>query len=157
MATSTGPVLPLAEAVNRSASEGGGKAANLALLRNAGFQVLEGFVVTTEAFVRFMTANGFTAGSSPDEVRAGHLPDDVAGELGRITQALGGRVAVRSSGVAEDLKGSSYAGQYESVPGSKAKPKSRLGSCIAGPPPSKTTSSATTRSAVAARRPRWRC
>ncbi|MBK6515337.1 MAG: PEP/pyruvate-binding domain-containing protein [Polyangiaceae bacterium] len=36
-------------------------------------------------------------------------------ELGRALEALAGPVAVRSSGIAEDLAGASFAGQYETV------------------------------------------
>lgn len=43
-------VLSLKEAAGRPASEVGGKATNLALLKKAGFPVPDGFVITTASF-----------------------------------------------------------------------------------------------------------
>ncbi len=69
----------------------GGKGAALAALRSAGLPVPPGFVLCADARVQ-----------DRDAVRAAYA-------------ALGGRVAVRSSGTAEDLEAASFAGQYESV------------------------------------------
>ena len=69
----------------------GHKAATLALLRNLGFDVPDGFVI-------------------PAGVHASH--DDVAAALARLGD---GPVAVRSSGLAEDLPDASFAGQYDTV------------------------------------------
>jgi rifampicin phosphotransferase len=81
-------VVPLRSIVRNDASWAGAKAANLGKLLRAGFPVPDGFVVTGD----------------PD----GDLPEAVA--------ALGdGPLAVRSSGVAEDLAEASFAGQYETV------------------------------------------
>ncbi len=68
----------------------GAKAAALAALRQAGLPVPPGFVLCADA----------------------------SGERGAVRQAyaaLGGRVAVRSSGTAEDLQAASFAGQYDTV------------------------------------------
>lgn len=71
----------------------GGKAAGLARLAAAGFPVPEGAVVPADA---------------ADE----HL-DSLAGQL--AARFAGSALAVRSSGVAEDLADASFAGQYETV------------------------------------------
>src|SRR5262245_19706910 len=69
----------------------GGKAAALAALRRAGMPVPAGFVLCADA-----------SPEARDAVRAAYA-------------ALGGRVAVRSSGTAEDLADASFAGQYATV------------------------------------------
>lgn len=79
----------------------GRKAAALGELLAAGFPVPDGFVLTTDAVAR---------------VAATPLPDDMASALAAITEAMGDTaLAVRSSGVGEDLPGASYAGQYQTV------------------------------------------
>ena len=114
---STRVVLSLREAVHCSASEVGGKAVNLALLQDAGFHVPDGFVITADAFVAFVETSGFDADTSPNTVQTASLPVEVAAGLNQVLKQLGGPVAMRSSGVAEDLAGASYAGQYETVLG----------------------------------------
>ena len=69
----------------------GGKAAALAALRRAGLPVPPGFVLCADA-----------GPAGREAVREAYA-------------ALGGRVAVRSSGTAEDLGSASFAGQYETV------------------------------------------
>src|SRR5262245_9481645 len=69
----------------------GHKAATLAVLRNLGFDVPDGFVI-------------------PAGVKA--TRDEIAIALARLGD---GAVAVRSSGVAEDLPDASFAGQYDTV------------------------------------------
>ena len=76
----------------------GHKAATLARLRQAGHRVPDGAVLTTAHTAD--TAQAATA---------------LSASLPGILSSLGGRVAVRSSGVAEDLPDASWAGQYESV------------------------------------------
>jgi pyruvate,water dikinase len=78
----------------------GGKAINLARLINAGFNVPDGFVVTTAGF------------RACREV--GRVSDDLAAQIAERYQAMGAPpVAVRSSATAEDLAEASMAGQYE--------------------------------------------
>src|SRR6266508_6086270 len=116
--TSIDLVVPLDEVGSADASRVGRKAATLGALKHAGFPVPEGVVVTTEALVRTLAAAGLAAGAGPDQVEAVPLPGEVAAAVAAVAGRLGGGpLAVRSSGVDEDLPGASYAGQYESVLG----------------------------------------
>jgi len=116
--TSTELVLTLNEVGSADAARVGHKAATLGELRRAGFPVPEGVVVTTQALVRTLAAAGLDAGADPDQVAAVPLPGEVAAAVAASAERLGsGLLAVRSSGVDEDLPGASYAGQYESVLG----------------------------------------
>lgn len=90
----------------------GGKAHNLARLRATGFPVPDGVVVTTGAVARLQ--QGGPAGE-PAVVPGAGFADDVRRLLGPAVARLGWPVAVRSSGVAEDLADASYAGLYETV------------------------------------------
>ncbi len=93
-------VVGLADAAELGATEVGSKAANLAALTAAGFDVPAGFVVTASAF------------DHPDR-----LAPAIAAAVPRLGEGL---FAVRSSAVAEDLAEASYAGLYETfldVPG----------------------------------------
>lgn len=113
----------------------GGKAANLGEMLGAGLPVPGGFVVLTHAYRRFVSENRLeeviSSGldrkpESPCEIeevaeaiqsrfREGVMPQEVAGEIDRMYESLGGPVtAVRSSATAEDLPGVSFAGQYSS-------------------------------------------
>ena len=80
-------LVPLDELTRADVEIAGVKASNLGELKRAGFPVPDGFVVT---------------GETSDEVF-------------HAAEQLGGPWAVRSSGVAEDLAGASFAGQYETV------------------------------------------
>ena len=119
----------------------GGKFFSLAEMANAGFGVPPAFAVTTEAYRRFMRESGLqeraravrataatgdlaavtTAGGVlADAIEAAPLPaalvDAVTAAYDRLSDGIGIAdvpVAVRSSGVAEDLAGASFAGQYD--------------------------------------------
>lgn len=82
----------------------GTKAATLAHLASRGFPVPEGFVLTAAAC---------------DQIVAAHeIPRNVWAEvLSRLEKLESGPLAVRSSGLAEDLAEASYAGQYDTVLG----------------------------------------
>lgn len=109
-------LLELSDATRRDIQRIGVKAANLGELASAGFPVPEGLVLTTAAFERFLAVNAFQPDSCPEEVGAGLFPDDVAHALLQVTPKLGNApLAVRSSGVAEDLSGASFAGQYVTI------------------------------------------
>ena len=75
----------------------GGKAASLGRLLRAGFDVPDGFVIET-----------LPAGTTD-------LCPRLADDITRTYEALGGRVAVRSSATAEDGAAGSMAGQFETI------------------------------------------
>lgn len=113
----------------------GGKASNLTVLINAGFNVPKGFVVTTEAYTRFIVLNKL------EDLAKRHLAEinhEDTTQLRKATEAMReyiaqaslpkevidavmtsyqeqnlGRVAIRSSATAEDLPDASFAGQYD--------------------------------------------
>jgi pyruvate,water dikinase len=118
----------------------GGKFGSLAEMTRSGFAVPAGFGVTTEAYRRFMAHGGLEAAAEEARavdvddlvaveaasarmtaaIEAADLPADVEAAIrvayARLEEAAGAAatpVAVRSSGVAEDLGGASFAGQYE--------------------------------------------
>lgn len=93
----------------------GSKAATLSELRMAGFPVPDGVVLTVRAFEDVLA---FLDDPSEELVRSLPLLPSVETTLMGVVPALGnGPLAVRSSGVAEDLAGASFAGQYETVLG----------------------------------------
>src|SRR5438552_12296665 len=88
----------------------GSKGLNLGLLATAGFPVPPGFCVTTAAYRRLANQ------SLRDD-------PDLCAQIIEAYRRLGkGPVAVRSSATTEDLPGSSYAGQYESILGVEGEP-----------------------------------
>jgi pyruvate,water dikinase len=96
----------------------GAKAANLGELMNIGFPVPDGFVVTTDAFTLFLSDNGLGTDTTMDTIKSSPLPEEVTGAI--LAAAADLKVvslAVRSSGVAEDMPDASFAGQYETILG----------------------------------------
>jgi pyruvate,water dikinase len=118
----------------------GGKVHSLAEMTAAGFEVPPAFGVTTDAFRAFLAAGALAepiaairAGLDVDDVEAVErasaeiaaliegtaVPGDLEAEIRAAYAELEGRagedvpVAVRSSGVNEDLEGASFAGQYD--------------------------------------------
>lgn len=111
-------ILPLTDASPGRVSETGQKAAGLGELANAGFAVPDGLVLTTRAFDRFLAENRRDPKDTGSAARAAKIPGDVLLAIRKIAADLGeSSLAVRSSAVAEDLPGASFAGQYESVLG----------------------------------------
>jgi pyruvate, water dikinase len=134
-------ILWLDDARDAPAAVLGGKFASLAEMTAAGFDVPLGFGITTAAFARFVAENGLaeevariTDGLDADDLEAveaasrriaerfeqARFPSDLEAEIRSAYAALGERmgderlpVAVRSSGVSEDLAGASFAGQYD--------------------------------------------
>jgi rifampicin phosphotransferase len=113
----------------------GAKGANLGELIKAGFPVPEGFVLVVDAYKCFVSHNNIDAsidhflnalnGDDYENVastslkiqnlfKQAEIPLDIAAELDNAYSQLGfSEVAVRSSANAEDLPGTSFAGQYE--------------------------------------------
>jgi phosphohistidine swiveling domain-containing protein/uncharacterized membrane protein (DUF106 family) len=90
----------------RDKSLAGGKAVNLGVLLRAGFNVPDGFCVTTDAY-------RYWAGAKSEEI-----PSDLVDEILRAYRAMSNgsgpiAVAVRSSATAEDMSEASMAGQYD--------------------------------------------
>lgn len=96
----------------------GRKAASLARLAAAGLPIPRGVVLTTEACRRLIDECGLGPAPTVAEVKACPIPEDVRGQLEVALHSFGEEaLAVRSSGVAEDLAGVSYAGLYETILG----------------------------------------
>lgn len=127
---------PPAKAAHRIGQEplvipvAGGKGAQLSALIGGGFPVPASAVVTTAAYDRFVAAPAIAElvsrladGADPDddEIDACFLsvkiPEADAAEIQTIATDVGSgsKLAVRSSSPAEDLAGSSFAGQYRSL------------------------------------------
>ena len=101
----TPELVPLSDAAARP-DEVGVKAANLSAVMAAGFPVPDGVVLTAQALGDALTG-------VPDDVP---VPSSLERWVTEALERLGpGPVAVRSSGIAEDLADASYAGQYETV------------------------------------------
>jgi pyruvate,water dikinase len=109
-------ILSLAHISQHDVERAGVKAAHLGEMARSGFPVPNGFVLTTDAFDRYLDANAPGPDIFPEDMIAATLPADVAEALLAAANALGDLpLAVRSSGSAEDLPGASFAGQYETV------------------------------------------
>jgi pyruvate,water dikinase len=93
----------------------GGKAATLAKLHARGFNIVPGFVVSTDVF-RFLT-DGVSL--QKGMFRGAEFPPGIAGAIRKKFRGLGGPVAVRSSLVGEDSARASHAGQLDSFLGVK--------------------------------------
>lgn len=116
-------IRPLADA--GGVRTAGGKGANLGALLRGGFDVPDGFVVTTDAYDRHVADHGLadrlaalaSAGDTGAIARlfdaTAPAPDLAAAITAAYTSLGGGPVAVRSSATAEDLPGASFAGQQE--------------------------------------------
>lgn len=111
----------------------GGKGANLGEMSRAGLPVPQGFIVTAEAYFRFVRENQIdkfiakeTKGLNPEDskrlnqiaaelqkaVKEFELPKDLVKEITEAYEQMHqGPVAVRSSATAEDLPDASFAGQ----------------------------------------------
>jgi rifampicin phosphotransferase len=113
-------VFSLEDSVSKDAHTVGAKAANLATLLQAGFPVPPGIAVTTQAFTRYKPSNL----AEEDGIALRHelltckFDPEFKEELRQALLPYRNQpVAVRSSGVAEDLEGASFAGQYDTFLG----------------------------------------
>ena len=113
----------------------GGKGANLGEMIKAGLPVPEGFVLLTSSYRRFVKENKLEEEidgllNSLDEsdlsslkqvcdkihrlFEKGDIPEEISQEIDRAYREIGNyQVVVRSSATAEDLPGTSFAGQYD--------------------------------------------
>ncbi|MTI84335.1 MAG: hypothetical protein FH756_10605 [Firmicutes bacterium] len=111
-------VLPLRAPEAALSDQAGTKAANLSRLLAAGFPVPDGIIVTTAAFTAHVSSVVTEPAQAVDAIVKKPLPTPVEDALHLALAAFGDvSLAVRSSGVAEDLAGASFAGQYETILG----------------------------------------
>ncbi len=113
-----------ADAADRSLS--GGKGAALGRLMQEGLPVPPGFVLTVHALHLQLQHHDLTTaarrGDTRLQDRLAHLPlePSLAGAIRTAAAHFRGPFAVRSSGVDEDTKDASHAGQYETILGVRA-------------------------------------
>lgn len=123
------PILALADLRQSDIALGGGKAANLGELINAGLNVPPGFVLTTTAYSHFVNVadldkalHAWLTTLAPADGDYLHnafvnspMPADLGDMIRNAYRQLGNNVpvAVRSSATAEDLPGATFAGQQE--------------------------------------------
>ncbi len=112
-------VMPLSTVELGDTEQAGRKAAVLGALRRAGFPVPDGFVIGADALTETLRGAGIDPADRnavTERIGSLDLPDGLVDEVRAAIEALGEPpLAVRSSGVAEDLADRSYAGQYESL------------------------------------------
>jgi pyruvate,water dikinase len=124
----------LEQSIAQDATLAGGKGASLGGLKQAGFPVPPGFVLTVDACRAFLRANDLeqtipeilqridpadvatlerAAAEIAGRLAGGRMPDEIADQLRQAYAELGcPPVAVRSSATAEDLPQLSFAGQH---------------------------------------------
>jgi rifampicin phosphotransferase len=114
MTTTTSYMVTLREAVDPR--HVGRKAATLARLRRDGFPVPDGVVLVCEALDDALAEAGLPADAPADAVADIEIPAAIISALrAAVRQWPGVPLAVRSSGVEEDLASTSYAGLYATV------------------------------------------
>jgi pyruvate,water dikinase len=137
-------VLPFSDVKDNYFKSVGNKALNLALLKTEGLEVPYGFVVTTEAYEKFINNNKFeekisellkttkfdykksviaTSKNIQGLILSGEIDDSVSKEIEKILSKNKEIElwAVRSSALAEDLAEASFAGQQDSFLNIKSK------------------------------------
>jgi pyruvate,water dikinase len=129
-------IKPFAELRKTDAAIAGGKGASLGEMISVGIPVPPGFVVTAQAFDRFLLETGLAAEVHSELQKVNHddvasverasevlhalitgrdMPVDIADEIMAAHEKLGAEfVAVRSSATAEDSSAASWAGELES-------------------------------------------
>ncbi|WP_064497988.1 PEP/pyruvate-binding domain-containing protein [Bacillus safensis] len=108
----------LFHAAEESASLAGAKGLNLIKLNNHGLPVPDGFIIKTNSFESFLSYHNLQPAEQnlSQKIKEASFPSQMEAELLSSFQSLRKTypsVAVRSSAVAEDLEGASFAGQYE--------------------------------------------
>lgn len=97
----------------------GGKALNISKLGREGFAVPEGFCITTKAYDYFMDYNSISEEDDDIErkIQDGVMPQRLVEVICTtyFTYLSGNPCAVRSSSPLEDLRSTSFAGQYKSL------------------------------------------
>jgi phosphohistidine swiveling domain-containing protein len=109
-------VVRLSELSSEDAERAGAKAANEAELLRAGFKVPDAIVLTTDAYEYFLQANHIRSNQTREGILSASIPEPILDALRAGIAGLGDYpLAIRSSAVAEDLPGASFAGQYETI------------------------------------------
>ncbi|MCW3129867.1 MAG: PEP/pyruvate-binding domain-containing protein [Methanophagales archaeon] len=122
----------LTELTDPKISEVGGKGYSLAVLINNDFNVSQGFVITSDAFFKFLKDNALIEriekiASEIDEnnfekkskeirdlILDGNMPEDIASEIEEHLNKLTAQyVSIRSSAVSEDSLKASFAGLHD--------------------------------------------
>jgi phosphoenolpyruvate synthase/pyruvate phosphate dikinase len=117
---------------NLTVPEIGGKAHSLSVLLNNGFNVPQGFVITSSAFFDFLRQNGsleevqelaseMTGGNFKEKsaeareaILKGEIPKSMASEIdGFLNRLVAKYVSIRSSAASEDSLRSSFAGLFD--------------------------------------------
>jgi phosphoenolpyruvate synthase/pyruvate phosphate dikinase len=124
---------------DRLVSEVGGKARSLSVLLKHGFDVPQGFVITSLAFFGFLKSNGLfgeirrlaseitrdnfkeKSAQARETILGGEIPKNVASEIDLSLYGLSAKcVSIRSSAVNEDSLKSSFAGLFDTFLNVKA-------------------------------------
>jgi len=109
-------IVRLSELTADDVQQAGTKAANEAELLRAGFKVPEAVVLTTDSFEYFLQSNHIESNPNSKAILSTPIPQVILEALHNgVADLNGSPVAVRSSAVAEDLPGASFAGQYETI------------------------------------------
>ena len=132
----------LSEIKQPRVSELGGKGYSLAMLVNNGFNAPKGFVITSEAFFKFIKDNTLmerieTIASEINEnnfqekskeirnlILSGKMPEEVSSEIKENLDKISVQyVSIRSSAVSEDSLKASFAGLHDTYLNVKTEPK----------------------------------
>jgi pyruvate,water dikinase len=134
-----GEIKSLTELKDPKISEVGGKGYSLAVLINNGFNVPQGFVITSGVFFKFLKDNNLmdrieklvseidedNFGEKSKEIRDlildGKMPEEIASEIKESVNKLNVQyVSIRSSAVSEDSLKASFAGLHDTFLNIKA-------------------------------------
>ncbi|MEH7513614.1 PEP/pyruvate-binding domain-containing protein [Gottfriedia acidiceleris] len=116
-------IVTLCNGVNYDLSLIGSKAMNLSKMAKLFNHIPDGFILTGEAFKAFLSLNNIETSNNERiqlEILQGEFPDEMKRYIFMHFKGLKINtdtyaVAVRSSSALEDLRGASFAGQYETI------------------------------------------